>query len=461
MKYTIRTRLTLLFTAVVASIICLFSVSVYYLSAQYRENEFYQRLHNKAMTTARLLIEVDEVDANLLKILDRNNLTSLPQERVLVYTLFNELLYDSDEHPHQVSLPASLFEAIRAEREYRYRQGEEEVIGILFRQGGKKYIVVASALDQYGLSKLQNLKLILVLATIVSLLAVALAGWTFSGRAMQPISQVVQEVKEISAANLDKRVKIGNTQDEIAQLSITFNEMLDRLQQSFETERTFVANASHELRTPLTIITGQIDVTLINRRTLEEYEYQLQSIKGALTEINGLVNDLLELAQVSRESVPLTQKPVQVDDLIYQTTLTLAQKNPHYHTLFEFEESDTLRQTGFMVEGDEALLKLAFLNLMENACKFSSNHRAKVILGSVADQIRVQIVDRGIGISQEEQALVFQPFYRAKNAKHVKGRGIGLSLTQRIIERHHGSLRVKSMLKQGSTFLVTLPACSH
>jgi signal transduction histidine kinase len=453
----VRTRLTLLFTVVVASILGLFSLAVYYSSAQYRENEFYTRLKDKARTTARLLIEVDEVDANLLKIIDRNNLTSLPREQIIVYNYLNQIVYDSDDNPLEQPASKDFLDRIRLEGEVHYTEGAKEVVGLVVNHAYDRYVVIASALDQYGLSKLNNLRLVLIFGFTASLAMVAFAGWFFAGRAMRPISDIVDQTSRITATNLSTRLSEGNGKDEIARLAVTFNAMLDRLQKAFDAQRSFVSNASHELRTPLTIITGQIEVMLIRRRSAEEYEDRMKSILTDITRLNKLSNGLLELAQVSADSANIRLQQVQIDDIIYQCALTLSNKYVHYHTSFAFEETGEFSQSGFNVLGDEALLKTAFMNLMENACKFSPDHQVQVTLGEESNQLKIRFTDGGIGIDTADLEHIFQPFFRAENAKKIGGHGIGLSLTKRIIELHQGQIAVTSQPDQGTTFTVWLP----
>jgi signal transduction histidine kinase len=456
----IRARLTLIFTFAVASVILLFSQSVYYSSAKYRQTEFEKRLYAKGLSTGRLLLEVDEVDASLLKIIDRNNLTSLPFEQVLVFDEANRLVYDSDDKPQDVAVPEELLNRIRRQGEVIFREGNKEAIGLLFRHHTGPYVILASALDEYGLNKLRNLRWILMVASLVSLVVVTGIGWIFSGRAIHPITEVVREVEQISIPSMDKRVNTGNGKDEIALLAITFNRMLDRIQRSFEGQRNFVSNASHELRTPLTVITGQIDVALIKRRSLEEYEELLRSIQSSTKSLTRLTNNLLELAQVSSEGLTLPRHPVQVDEAIYQAALVLAQKYPHYHTAFSFEQPENHPEAELVVAGDEDLLKTAFFNLMENACKFSADRSVNILLGTADNGVKVQFIDKGIGINPADQERIFQPFFRAENAAGTKGHGIGLSLTHRIVEQHKGTLTVNSLPDQGTIFTVWLPLAS-
>lgn len=454
----IRTRLTIHFAFIVASILILFSMAIYYSSVAHRKNDFYTRLEERVKTTIRLLLGVDEVDQGLLQIIERNNLTSLPEQQISVYNEQNTVIYTSNETPDAVPGSLSLLNQIREEKQIRFRKDNREVIGFVASYQGKKYVIVASAIDQHGFSELVFLRTILVVGLISSLLVVALAGWLYAGRILHPITEMVKLVSRIKASNLDSRVSVTHNLDEIDLLALTFNQMLDRVQEAFELQRSFVANASHELRTPLTIITGKIEVTLIKPRTIQEHEEKWRSVLEDITHLNKLSNNLLELAQVNLGIDHLSFAKVSLDEVIYKAGKKLLSNQSSFKILFEFENELENIHHSLIITGDESLLITAFINLMENGCKFSPDSQVKVILGASAKEITVKFKDNGIGIDEQDIQTIFQPFYRSSNAKHIKGHGIGLSLTQRIIHLHKGEISVSSVVQQGSTFTLRFPA---
>lgn len=251
----IRSRITLRFITIVAIIISGASVLIYILSADYRRDEYYKRLYDKANNTAKLLIEVDEVDINLLRKIEKDNPTSLENEKIIIYDFKNTLLFSTDDK-HIIFIDSTLLSTIRLEDEIRYRQGMYEVLGFLFKGRYDRFVVIAAATDIYGTNKLSNLRNILIIVFISSIVVVSVSGWFFAGKALHPITQVVHRVDNISISSLDLRLNEGNGQDEIARLSQTFNRMLDRLETAFKAQKDFISNASHEFRTPLTVIRG-------------------------------------------------------------------------------------------------------------------------------------------------------------------------------------------------------------
>ena len=268
---------------------------------------------------------------------------------------------------------------------------------------------------------------------------------------------MIRQIERISVSNMEARLTTPNNSDELARLASTFNEMLDRIS-TFEMQRSFVSNASHELRTPLTLITNQIEVALIKPRTEGEYQEILRSILEDIDKLNALSNGLLELAQFDVKHILVTWSTVNLDEVLYESVATVLHKHPDYNITFVTNSQDEDESLpSIQIRGEESLSKMAFINLIENGCKFSPDHHARITLGITATTVQVTIEDQGIGIAKAELDYIFQPFYRATNAKTVNGNGIGLSLTEKIIKLHGGSIAVQSELNVGTTFTISLP----
>jgi len=451
----IRTKITYQFTLIVALILIVFSIAIYYLSANYRQNEFYSRLKDKANTTAKLLIDVDEVSLDLLKIIDRNSVNNLPGEKVEIYDFKNKLLYNSNDKDTSI-VAVKLLNTIRLEKEIQITKGKIEVIGILFEGRYDRFVVIASALDKYGYSKLKFLKYALIIGILITILFIFIAGLFFSKDALQPIANVVKQVDKITVSNLFSRVNEGNGTDEIAQLAITFNKMLERLEAAFEMQRSFVSNASHELRTPLTSLTGQIEVSLMNERINDETRQILKDLLEDIRNLNKLSNGLLDLAQASLDISQINISQIRIDELIGTVRAELLRRNKNYTiniNIKEFPEDEEK----LILNGNEQLLKVAFSNIIKNACKYSSNHQADVLIFFKEKAIQLIVTDQGIGIPTNDLVYIFEPFFRSENVKSYSGHGIGLTLTQRIIKLHNGDIQINSIINQGTSLSILMP----
>ncbi|OZI07114.1 two-component sensor histidine kinase [Siphonobacter sp. BAB-5385] len=451
----IRYKLALLFSLVVAGLLTLFSAVIYQISASYREEEFLGRLENKARTTARYLMDVKEIDNDLLKIIDQNSLTSLFEEQVLVFDEHNRLLYSSlDDQPPQYD-PALLAE-VREEKRVEQSSAKIDLIALALpsslKASGSEYVVLASAYDKFGKSKLIYLRNTLMICWVVGVGLTVVVSGLLAGLFLRPIATINTQIQQITAQNLKERLPEGNGRDEMAQLAINFNQMLNRLNLSFEQQKSFVSHASHELRTPLAAMKTDIQSGLEEALSSEEYRLILRDLFQDTQRLIGLTNGLLQLA---RPLDPvLRRKLISIPELLLDIYAELSSLRKAQKLVFE-PVLDERRE--LLVPGDEALLKTLFTNLIDNACKYSSTHEAFIRIGSDATHCLIAIEDKGIGIPPEDQERVFGPFFRANNALIYSGYGIGLAVSQRIAEWHGGSISLHSTLGQGSTFTVRLP----
>jgi signal transduction histidine kinase len=455
MNLNIRTRLSFQFTYIVSLILILFSFIIYYFSADYREAEFYSRLEKKALTTAKLLIEVKEVDYNLMKIIDRNSLNALHNERVMIYDNKNHLIYNSLDND-SIQILKSFLDKIRLVKNVRYHEGKNEAIGLIFTLHNDKYVVIASAYDNYGRIKLYNLIWIILVGFIISVGSTIILGRIYATKALKPMSDVVTQVDKITIASLNMRVSEGNKTDEIAQLAITFNKMLARLESAFEMQRSFVSNASHELRTPLTSITGQIEVSLLKPRSQEEYQSILESVLEDIKNLNALSNGLLDLAKASSDISGIALQPLRIDEILWETRSELISQKHDYKISIEFGHPID-DENELIINGNLHLLKIAIANLMDNGCKFSESKSVEVFLSVKNSRIEIEFIDQGIGIDPTDLDKIFHPFYRANAAKNIAGNGLGLALSSKIISLHRGAISVRSQSGKGTKVTVSIP----
>ncbi len=458
MKLNIRTRLSFQFTYIVSLILILFSCIIYYFSADYRETEFYSRLEKKALTTAKLLIEVKEVDYNLMKIIDQNSLNALHNERVIIYDNQDHQIYNSlDNDSAQIS--KSFLDKIRLAKNVRYHEGKNEAIGLIFTLNNDHYVVIASAFDNYGRIKLYNLIWIILAGFIISIGSTIVFSRIYATKALKPMSDVVAQVDKITILSLNMRVNEGNGTDEIAQLAITFNKMLARLESAFEMQRSFVSNASHELRTPLTSITGQIEVSLLKLRSQEEYQTILESVLEDIINLNALSNGLLDLAKANSDISAIALQPLRIDEILWETRSELISRKNDYKISIEFSQPID-DENELIINGNLHLLKIAIANLMDNGCKFSESRSVEVFLSAKNGRIEIEFVDKGIGIDSADLDKVFHPFYRANAAKNIAGNGLGLALSSKIISLHRGTISVQSQPGKGTKVTVDIPLIS-
>ena len=438
----IRTSLTVRFVLIVVIINIISSFSIYYFSSKYRTEDFYLRLFNKASNTAKLLVDVDEIDNELLKKIEQATPFRLYNEKIIIFSGENERMFSTDDDDF-INIDNHLLETINQTRNYRFKQGDYEALGFLFKGKNDDITVIVAAIDVYGNRKIVNLRLVLLGVFGVSILLTLLSGWVYSGRALKPISIIIESVKKISIGSLNVRLDEGNKKDEIAKLAATFNEMLLRVESGVKSQKNFIGNASHELRTPLTAMTGQIEVALMKDRNVESYKNILTSLLDDIKKLNNISNRLLVLAQVESSDINSNFTPIRIDELIWQTRHELLKLHADYSILVSI--SDNIEEeSNLIINGNEQLLKIALSNIIENGCKYSKNNTIEVNISFNENKITIQFSDKGIGIPKADIKNIFEPFYRAKNAILFKGSGIGLSLVSNIIKLHSGRITINS-----------------
>ena len=329
-------RLTFQFSFIVVIILVLFSISIYYFSQNFRKNKVYIRLTDKALTTARLLIEVKEVDKTLLKLIDKNS-KGLPEQQVEIFNSDFQKIYNSTE-TDTISYTKSIFYKIILKGNVHFLDKNKDAIGIKYKYAGSTYIVLASANDLYGINKLNDLLLLLVISLFTSIIITIAAGKLFSKQILNPILNVIRQVDSITALNLKSTVDEGNQKDELTLLAKTFNKMLQRLESAFEMQRNFALNASHELRTPLTSVTGQIEIALMKKREISEYENILISILEDIKNLNEISNGLLDLVHSSVDASSLMLKEIRIDELVIQIQKEMLKRHANNIIYFNFDE---------------------------------------------------------------------------------------------------------------------------
>ncbi|EHO15042.1 HAMP domain-containing sensor histidine kinase [Myroides odoratimimus] len=450
----IKTRLTLLFTLLVASILLVFAVVVYWSSSKNREVEFFEELEKEAITKAKLYLETEVKSSTLHKIYRYNN-EVINEVQVAVYDFDFNLLYHDAEEIDSVKETKEMIDQIASQGRVHLFQDDWQVIGIVYNSGGQDYVITAIALDQYGYTKLHNLFLTILVLSIVSLIVIFFVGSFFAERVLRPLKLMNDEINNITATNLDLRVSTEANQDELSRLGNTFNTMLDRLEQSFDSQKQFVSNISHELRTPLAAVIAELELSLSKEQDTASY---IRTIENALSDAKKLVrlsNSLLDFAKASYDPTEIVFKPTRIDEVILDACQKIQRGNAAYTFSFMIDEEIDSEEL-VTVRANPYLLEVAIINLLENACKYSDNHHGKVSISNLNNAVVIKIADEGLGMSAEDLDGIFKPFFRGENGKHLDGNGIGLSLTKKVIDLHKGTITVTSEINKGTEFTITL-----
>ncbi len=316
-------------------------------------------------------------------------------------------------------------------------------------------IAVAYPLDEIN-HAMRNLFRILVLLIPIALLISIVGGLFLASRSLKPVDDIVKVTREITAGSLDRRIPEPKSNDEISRLVKTLNDMIDRLQRSFERMKQFSADISHEFKTPLTIIRGEIELSLSKNKKASELRKTLANILDEVVRLSNMVEDLLTLFKSDIGQIKFNFKEVNIDKLIkdlLEDIYVLAEGKGVKIKVKLLERA--------IVMGDEMRLKQLFLNLIDNAIKYNKKGGEVTISVENKDNlVNISISDTGVGIPKEELNLIFERFYRVDKARSRDGGGVGLglSIAKWIAESHGGKIEVQSELGRGSKFSVILPS---
>ena len=304
----------------------------------------------------------------------------------------------------------------------------------------------------YDMFRILNMKLLAIWTVSFTILFVI--GYFMARIMLKPISKIIRQVKAITASNLSKRVEIDNPKDELGELAITFNDTLDRLEKSFESQKMFLSNISHELRTPLTALIGELELSLSKEQSNEDYKKIIERALIDACNIDKLFNGLSDLAKTSYNTDQILLTPIRLDEALLDACTMVMKTCDDYKVdiIFGDLSNDDRMVT---IHGYEPLLRTAFVNLMENNCKFSNNHSATIRISFSENKVNISFSDTGIGMSQDDVEQIFKPFYRGENQHFSTGNGIGMTLVERIVKLHGGAITVNSTQGKGTVFTLS------
>lgn len=454
----VRFRLIFLFSILVFIILCMVCGGIYYFSYTARANSIKARLMNRASTTAKLLARQETFDKALIQKIDSLTTITLKAKTVQAYDDENNKIYSySDVAGDTLQVGEDKLDLARKKGSVFFVIGNKEVVAYHYVSSNSAIVVVSAAEDVDGKQNLNLLFRILLSGFLAGNVIVLAAGYFFSISLLKPVKKITADVEYISAQNLARRIKTSRSKDEWHSLASTLNRLLDRLQDSFELQRRFISNASHELSTPLTSISSQLEISLQKDRDAKDYKQVMQSIHQDVRHMIKLTQTLLEFARASGNTGGLEISLVRIDEIILELPSQVARINPQFSVSIRFDELPD-EEDSLLVFGNKPLLEMAVKNILVNACKYSDDHHATVILQIADNKIVIVIKDQGKGIPESELNNIFQPFYQVENNNTNEGFGLGLALSLRIIILHKGSIKVESKVGIGTDFIITLPS---
>lgn len=451
---SLRLRLTLLYSTLVGGILLIFGAAVYILISVILLNQ----VDNTLASTVQEIISVTQVNsAGQVSTVNLPALDLTANTYVQVWGRDGKLKSTSPAISVMVEPldPVGLQTKTPVYRENTINGVHLRVLTVPLQLGVHRIatLQVAASLTVVDAAR-ANLMNILFASTVISAALAALGSWLVLGRSLAPLGTVAETAQAINRADdLSRRIPYnGPPEDEIGSLIESFNQTLERLENLFTSQQRFLADVSHELRTPLTVIKGNVDLMRRMKRLDEE---SLSSIDQEAGRLTRLVGGLLLLAQAESGKLSLNMKTVELDTLlleVFHEMRILAGGKVH----IKMADIDQVQ-----INGDRDRLKQVLLNLVGNAIQYTpQGGNVFLSLAKIGEQTRIIIRDTGPGIPAEDLPFIFERFYRAEKSRtrsKASGFGLGLSISQWIVENHGGTIKVESKEGEGTTFAVWLP----
>jgi signal transduction histidine kinase len=442
---TMRERLTLVISFSALLILLLEGYFIYSYSVRFCEQEFRERLQER-LALADSIIAKDR--AHPFTAIGEIPPGYLPDEKILYFTDPRQIALPNGANPFLSAVDTTQFHkciicfAHIGRRDYGIRHDP-----------ASHHTLVISAVDRYGQTKIQNLRNAILSGIALGVLLLTLVSWFWIKKMLQPIADKIKKARAIGTKSLNLRLEVKNNYDELGQLALTFNAMLERIEQGFRTQQEFIRNASHEMRTPLTAITAEADLALQQTRDPEHYRQALENIRRQAENLNHLVSQLLILAKVDAAAVA---QPCAADEALLSAMQMLKSGYPEAGQRTHIQ-IDASQSSDLQVACDPAILQTAYFNLLENAIKYGNNRAVRVRLFLLDKAVCLEVEDKGAGIDPKEMERLFEPFYRSDKNRALRGSGIGLSLVKSVADQYGGHVRMDSQLGIGTTVHLRMP----
>lgn len=452
--FKIRTKLVLISTALFSTILLSLAGYGFY--------DFWNTL--KEIHKARIGRHMDKVLSEFQQHKDTSGFFDLSFSRSIPLVDLDSIFYQVyDEHFNLCSAPQRIFTDpsfqtnLHTGRNLLLIEYNRRHFFCIFSSviiNDRLYYVAAAAVSRITEEHYFKHKFWLLFAVPLYILLILGVSYFMAGLSLKPISRIISAVKNLTTTNLHARLEVHKSKDELRELAETLNGMIERLAQSFESQKTFIANASHEMKTPLAVLSSRLEL-LHDEVTVPEQREEIKQLLEEVDRLSALARSLLILARLDSDSGPEIKQIVRLDEILIEAIrkFTPQASTKNIQLMFNLDEI-------FEITGDSARLKTAIENLLDNAIKYSfENKNISICLsGKNNGMAYIEIKDSGCGIPENDKPRIFDRFYRSNTTRRqFPGSGLGLSIAREIILQHHGTIEFESTENIGTTFTIIIP----
>lgn len=435
----IRDKIVTYFSTVVIALVGVTFIVIYFLFAAYREEEFQQQQKEKIKYTIRLLGEYKELSENLADIMDELSIHDFYDEKMLVFNQDKKLLFSSIDDLEIEGYRSILEEISEENRWYETKQGDYDIVALYTLSGKKPYYAISKAYDNFGYTKLNFLRNLLIIIFIIITIVVVMLAVFLSHKIAQPITKLTAKLTDIDfSKERTPDIHVSSTTLEINMLTKRFNELKKRTNEAFSFQKHTVQHISHQLKTPIAVLVTELE-KITKAIQDDEIKKRLNTQVVKAKSLGEVINSLLEIARIE-SGQQINKQAIRIDELIFDVIEELAIVYPD----FEFN----VNYNPISLDGDRLeltvnvnLMRQAFLNLLSNCVAYSTTPKAFVSIdASNESNLEITFNNDGNKIQKQEERFLFHHFFRGENSKKVVGFGLGLVLTKKILELNNGTI---------------------
>lgn len=428
-------------------------MAVIYLSFNdFRRDEFKERFRQRLEFTTHFISKSKDFEEEAPIFFNENSDNILLNEKILIFNEEKELIYSTIKD-RNVTWDSAMLRELDKKKIIYTEKTVPEIYAALRNINGENYYILTSALDTNGKSKLSYLKYLLITAYVMSTLLIGFFSYYFVEKFLRPLEDLNKEISEVTAHKLTTQIPVQHSNDEISVLAISFNTMIGRLDDVFQSQKDFTASASHEIRTPITRMAFQLENLIKFENHSPKTLSSLQQIQRDVYQLSDLTNSLLLLTKFDKENIQSIYEEVRIDEVIFEAFDGVEKSYPNLKLDFLITE-DTSENAFLTIGGIQSLLVIVFINLFKNAAIYSDNTEVKVFITETNENLSVEVISHGDTISEAEQTKLFEAFTRGNNAQNISGSGLGLRIVKRILEYHDAEIIYSSPSEYMNKFTI-------
>ncbi|WP_223560319.1 ATP-binding protein [Chryseobacterium lathyri] len=428
-------------------------MAVIYLSFNdFRRDEFKERFRQRLEFTSHFISKSRNFEEEAPIFFNENSDNILLNETILIFNADKELVYSTIKD-RNVTWDNAILKELDEKKIIYSEKTVPEIYAALRNINGENYYILTSAFDTNGKSKLEYLKYLLITAYVMSTLLIGFFSYYFMGQFLRPLEDLNTEISEVTAHKLTTQIPVQESDDEINVLAKSFNTMIARLDDVFQSQKDFTASASHEIRTPITRMAFQLENLIKFEKHSPETLASLKQIQRDVYQLSDLTNSLLLLTKFDKENIQSIYEEVRIDEVIFEAFEAVEKSYPTLKLDFLISE-DTSENGLLTISGIHSLLVIVFINLFKNAAVYSDDAEVDVLITETNDQLTVDVISHGDTIPEEEQAKLFEAFMRGNNSQNISGSGLGLRIVKRILEYHNARIKYSSPAESTNKFSI-------